>query len=115
LQTNLTLPGCIEKEIELEKKEKTMDQKMIVKQMIDFHKSTFINSFNAMVMLQDQTEKILNTFFSQASWVPEDLKKVVVDWTSTYKKGRDEFKKAVDENFKKVDEFFGAQEKTKGK
>jgi gas vesicle protein len=92
-----------------------MDQKMIVKQMIDFHKSTFTNSFNAMVMLQDQTEKILNTFFSQASWVPEDLKKVVVDWTSTYKKGRDEFKKAVDENFKKVDEFFGAQEKAKGK
>jgi hypothetical protein len=95
--------------------EETMDQKMVVKQMIDFHKSTFTNSFNAMVMLQDQTEKIITTFFSQASFVPEDLKKLVGDWTSTYKKGRDEFKNAVDENFKRVDEFFGAQEKAKGK
>jgi hypothetical protein len=68
-----------------------------------------------MVMLQDQTEKILNTFFSQASWVPEDFKKVLGDWMSTYKKGRDEFKKAIDENFKRVDDSFGPQEKPKGK
>lgn len=92
-----------------------MDQKVIVKQMLDFHRSTFTNSFNAMVMLQDQTEKILDTFFSQAGWVPEDLKKTLSDWTSSYKKGRDEFKKSVDENFKRVDDFFGSPEKAKGK
>jgi hypothetical protein len=88
------------------KKEKAMDQKQIVKQLLDFHKSTFRNSFNAMVMVQDQTEKIINTFFSQAAWMPEDFKKVINDWISTYKKGRDEFKRAVDENFDRVDGFF---------
>jgi hypothetical protein len=89
-----------------------MDQKQIVKQMLDFHKSTFRNSFNAMIMLQDQSEKIINTFFSQAGWLPDDFKKVMVDWTSTYKKGRDEFKKAVDENFDRVEDFFSAQGKS---
>ena len=54
-----------------------MDEKIIVKQMIDFHKSTFQNSYNAMVMLQDQTEKMLSTFLSQANWVPQDFKKVM--------------------------------------
>jgi hypothetical protein len=93
------------------KKEETMDQKQIVKQMLDFHKSSFRNSFNAMVMLQDQSEKVINSFFSQAGWVPDDLKKAMNDWVSTYKKGRDEFKKAVDENFDRVEGFFSNQDK----
>jgi hypothetical protein len=92
-----------------------MDEKIIVKQMIDFHKSTFQNSYNAMVMLQDQTEKMLSTFLSQANWVPQDFKKVLGEWTTTYKKGRDEFKKSVDENFKRVDDYFSAPDKQQTK
>ncbi|HPI92658.1 MAG TPA: hypothetical protein PLT09_12960 [Deltaproteobacteria bacterium] len=92
-----------------------MDQKVIVKQMIDFHKSTFTNSFNAMVMLQDQTEKMLNTFFSQAGWVPQDVKKVVGDWVATYKRGREEFKSSMDENFKRVEDYFTLADKSQTK
>ena len=92
-----------------------MDQKVIVKQMIDFHKSTFHNSYNAMVMLQDQTEKMLNTFFSQANWVPQDLKNVVGEWVVSYKKGRDEFKKSVDENFRRVEDYFTLPDKSQAK
>jgi gas vesicle protein len=92
-----------------------MDEKIIVKQMIDFHKSTFQNSYNAIVMLQDQTEKMLSTFLSQANWVPQDFKKVMGEWTTTYKKGRDEFKKSVDENFKRVDDYFSAPDKPQPK
>ncbi|HVN72400.1 MAG TPA: hypothetical protein VMU10_10310 [Desulfomonilia bacterium] len=92
-----------------------MDQKIVVKQLIDFHKSTFHNSFNAMSMLQDQTEKMLNTFLSQANWVPEDVKKVMGDWVTTYKKGRDEFKKSVDENFKRVEDYFSLADKPQTK
>lgn len=83
-----------------------MDQKQIVRQILEFHKSTFRNSFNAMVMLQDQTEKIMQNFFTQAAWIPDDLKKSVSDWISSYKKGRDDFKKTVDENFSRIDDFF---------
>ncbi|HDP25391.1 MAG TPA: hypothetical protein ENN34_08095 [Deltaproteobacteria bacterium] len=92
-----------------------MDQKQIVKQMIDFHKTTFVNSFNAMVMLQDQTEKMLSTFMGQATWIPEEGKNVLNQWMTTYKKARDDYRKAVDENFKRVDEFFSTAEKAKTK
>ncbi|MGC9324761.1 MAG: hypothetical protein ACP5G0_08465 [Desulfomonilia bacterium] len=92
-----------------------MDQKQMVKQMMDFHKTTFNNSFNAMVMLQDQAEKMVGTFMDQATWIPEDGKKVLNQWVSTYKKAREDFKKAVDENFKRVDDFFSSPEKTKTK
>ncbi len=83
-----------------------MDQKQILKQMIDFNKATFDNSFNAVIMLQEQTERMSNQLLDQASWLPEDGKKAIADWVNAYKTGRDDFKKNVDDSFKKVTEFF---------
>lgn len=83
-----------------------MDQKQILKQMIDFNKATFDNSFNAMVMLQEQAERAANTLLDQANWLPEDGKKAINEWVKAYKKGREDFKKLVDENFQKVEAFF---------
>jgi hypothetical protein len=90
-----------------------MDQKQAVRQMIDFQKSSFDNSFNAMVMIQEQAEKMAETFLDQAKWLPDDGKSVLNQWISAYKKGRAEFKKSVDENFQKVDEYFGTSGKEK--
>ena len=83
-----------------------MDQKQLFKQMLDFQKSTFDNSFSAMVMLQEQTEKAAQTLLDQASWLPEEGRKAIDEWVAAYKKGREEFKALVDENFKKVEDFF---------
>ncbi len=90
-----------------------MDQKQFVKQMIDFHKTSFDNSFNAMVMLQEQTEKMVSAVLEQATWLPDDGKNVLNQWIGAYKKGRDDFKKTVDDNFKKVEDYFSAADKPK--
>jgi polyhydroxyalkanoate synthesis regulator phasin len=90
-----------------------MDTGKMAKQMLDFHKATFDNTFNAMVMLQDQTEKMVNAFLDQATWLPEEGKRVIDEWLSAYKKGREDFRSMVDENFKKVDDFFATTEKAK--
>jgi len=84
-----------------------MDQGKIAKQMIDFHKATFDNTFNAMSILQEQTERMVGMFLDQSPWVPEEGRKAINDWVNTYKKGRADFKKTVDDSFKKVDDFFG--------
>ena len=89
-----------------------METGKIAKQMIDFQKTTFDNSFNAMVAFQDQTEKMMNVFMEQAVWMPEDGKKAVNEWGAVYKKGRDDFKKTVDENFSKFEGFFTGLAKT---
>lgn len=91
-----------------------MDQKMLLKQMIDFNKAAFDNSFSAMVTLQEQTERMANTLLDQATWLPKEGKKAIQDWVNAYKKGRDDYKKTVDENFKKVEDFFvGSKSKSK--
>jgi gas vesicle protein len=83
-----------------------MDQKQILKQMVEFNKATFDNSFNAMVMLQEQTERMSNTLIEQATWLPEEGKKAITEWVSAYKKGRETFKTSVEDSFKKVLNYF---------
>ena len=89
-----------------------METGKIAKQMIDFQKATFNNSFSTMVAFQEQTEKMVNVFLEQAVWLPEDGKKAVNEWGAAYKKGCDDFKKTVDENFSKVEGFFAGQTKS---
>ena len=91
-----------------------MDQKQLLKQMIDFNKAAFDNTFNAMIMLQEQTEMMANTMLDQATWLPEEGKRAIKEWVKAYKKGREDFKKTVDENFTKVEDFFpGSKSKSK--
>lgn len=90
-----------------------MEQGKIAKQMIDFHKSTFDNTFNAMSILQEQTERMVNMFLEQSPWVPEEGRKAINDWVKAYKKGRTNFKTTVDDSFEKVDDFFTGFNKDK--
>ena len=88
-----------------------MEPMVVAKQMIDLQKATFDSSFQAMVLLQEQTEKVTNTIFEQAFWMPEEGKKVLSGWVKAYKQGRDDFKKVVDQNFKNAESFFEVREK----
>jgi hypothetical protein len=87
-----------------------MENKIIVKQIIDFHKSTFDNTFNSFAILQRQAEKMVQTFLQQATWLPAEGKAAINEWVNVYNKGRIGFKEAVDNNYKKVEAYFAAGE-----
>ncbi len=90
-----------------------MEPKEIAKQMIQFNKAAFDNTFNALTVLQEQTEKMVNHVLEQSAWMPAEGKKAVYDWISAYRRGREDFKAAVDGNYRKVEEFFAGFEKGK--
>ncbi|MFZ5569616.1 MAG: hypothetical protein ACOZF0_04390 [Thermodesulfobacteriota bacterium] len=83
-----------------------MDPKQVFKQMLEFNKTSFTNAYNAMVMVQDQSETMAGSMMSQAAWLPEEGRKAVQDWVNACKKGREEYKKLVDNAFEKVEAFF---------
>jgi hypothetical protein len=89
---------------------KKMEPNIMLNQMLAFNKTAYDNSFNAMLMIQEQNAKMVDTFLEQATWMPEEGKKLIRNWVGTYKKGCEDFKKAADENYKKVDEFFAGQQ-----
>lgn len=88
-----------------------LDQQKMFKQMVDFQKTAFDNSFNAMSKFQEQAESVMETFVQQAAWLPDDGKQVLGDWVKAYKQGRDELQKLMESNYAKVEEFWQSFEK----
>ena len=91
------------------------DSKPMLKQMLDFNKAAYDNSFKAMLAISEQNEKMVNTFLTQATWIPEEGKKLIQNWIDAYNKGCQDFKKTADDNYKKVADFFETTQKSKSK
>ena len=81
-----------------------MDTTQLAKQTLSFQKTIFDNSFNAMVLVQDQTEKMVNSYIENLPWVTEENKKSLTTSVEMGKKARDDFKKAVDDSYAKFEE-----------
>lgn len=76
----------------------------MAKQTLGFQKTVFNNSFNAMVLAQEQTEKMLNSYIEKLPWVTEEGKKSLETSIEMGKKARDDFKKAVEEGYAKFED-----------
>lgn len=84
-----------------------MDPATIAKQTMGFQKKLFEDSFIAMEVVQDQTEKMIDLFLSQLC-IPEEGKKAFNESVGFCKTARDNFKQAVDDSFKKMEDMFSS-------
>lgn len=83
-----------------------MNSKVIAKQIINFNKANFDNTFDAITVLQNHSEKMVDLFLEQATIFPPEGKKVIAEWMESFRKGRKDFKVSVDDHFKTVEDFF---------
>lgn len=90
-----------------------MEQGKVAKQMIDFHKATFDNTFNTISILQEQTVSMVNLFLKQSNWLPDEGRKVINEWVKSYKTGLSGLKTSADDSFEKVEDFFATFNKDK--
>ena len=81
-----------------------MGTTQFAKQALEFQKTMLENSFNAMTMVQDQTETMINGYLDQLPWVTAEGKKSLQTSVDMAKKARGDFKKAVDDGFSKIEE-----------
>jgi hypothetical protein len=73
-----------------------------VKQIIDFQKTTFDNTYNAIVQIQDQAEKLVHDVMGQMPWIPEEGKKAFDDSIKMFKNAREDYQKMVNDGFVKM-------------
>ena len=52
------------------------DTNQMLKQMLEFNKAAFDNGFNAMLTIQEQNEKMFNTFLGQALFSNNNAKRI---------------------------------------
>lgn len=81
-----------------------METTQFAKQTLGFQKTMFENSFNAMVMAQEQTETMVNSYIEKLPWVTEESKKSMESSIDIAKQARDDFKKAVEDGFARFEE-----------
>jgi len=78
---------------------------MMIKQILNFNKKAFDDSFKAIVVVGEHSEKMLHDFWEKSTLFPDQGKNVFGDLVDTYKKGLDDFKANVDSRFKLVEDY----------
>jgi len=76
------------------------------RQMVEFQKSTFDTTFDAIAGLQDRQEEMLNDMLEKGKLVPDEGKQIIEAWVDTFKKGREDFRDAVETSYNLVDDYF---------
>ncbi len=83
-----------------------MNRNQIANQMLAFKKFAFDNTCNVVALFQEQTEKMLNFYLDQATFLPKENKKMLTGWLDATKTGRELFKKMMDDGFKITESYF---------
>ena len=83
-----------------------MDQKKMVKQMIEFNQATFNNVFDSIVLLQDQFESVTMKALDESGVMPDEGKKVIQSWAKVFKNSRKDIKTQIDNSFQQAEKLF---------
>lgn len=83
-----------------------MDNRELMKQMIDLHRASFENSFLTLTTLQNQTEKFVKALISYYPGMTDEGRKLVDQWNDAYKKAINDLKQSIDEGYIKLNELF---------
>jgi hypothetical protein len=80
-----------------------MDQKEMVKQMIEFNQTTFNNVYDSIVMIQDQFESVAMKALDQSGVVPDQGRKAIASWAKVFKNSRKDIKAQFDNGFQQAE------------
>lgn len=86
-----------------------MEQNQFLKQIIEFNRVSFTNSYDMIAMMQDQAERMTSSLLSQTTWFPEEGRNMLAEWIKACKNGQENVKKNIDDSLKKAEELFSAQ------
>ena len=85
-----------------------MEPVQMSKSFVDSCKVGFEQSYDAMLLFQQQMERMTKSFLDQSVWFPEESKKAYGEWAGYYKKAGQSLKASVDNSFKMMEGFIDA-------
>ena len=88
-----------------------MEPNQITKQALDYQRGAFSSWYGAMSIIQEQAAVAVNTMLSQASWIPDQGRQVILSWLSACKNECDRCKVYVEENFSGLEKYFVQEKK----
>lgn len=91
------------------------DPSQFALKFMELQKTAIDNTYDSIIALQNQTEKMAYSFLEQIPYIPQDSIKMLDEWSGMYKKSQGEYKKSFDENYKKLEDFFVESNKVASK
>lgn len=76
-----------------------------MKQLLEFNKTSFNNTYNTMLMMQEQAERMSSTLINHPTLLTDEGKNTIRDWVKVFKDKGVEYQDIVNSNFKKLEEF----------
>ena len=83
-----------------------MEPSEIAKQSLHLSKVTLDNTFNAMLLLQEHVQRMIDIYLHQMLVFPEEGKRVADTWMKAFSTNREELKKVVERNHEVFASFF---------
>lgn len=75
------------------------------RQVVEFQKAAFDNTFNALTALQDQQQDLVLRLVEESPRVPGELKEMLEEWQEALKSGREQFRDSIDRSFETIESY----------
>jgi len=76
-----------------------MEPSGIAKQTLHLTKVAFDNTFNAMLLLQEQAQTMIDIYLHQMLVFPQEGKRIADTWMEACRTNREEYKQALEKNY----------------
>jgi hypothetical protein len=83
-----------------------MEAEKLAKQMIGFQKTAFNHTFDIVMAVRDQSEKITCSWCEKNGILPDQSKKVMLEWGHVIKQSLEEYKKVINDGFNTIETCF---------
>ena len=90
-----------------------MEADKTFKQMVDFQKVFFDNTFGLIKTFQNQSQVLMNLSMENNPWIHGGGKKVCDLWADTFEKSMNDYKSFMDTNLNRATEMFVSSEPLK--
>ncbi|MCX7703016.1 MAG: hypothetical protein N2234_02790 [Planctomycetota bacterium] len=80
--------------------------KKLALDFLNFARNQFMASFEAMTLVQNQTQKMLTTFISQSLSTQEEARKMLEEWMDNLKKELDKVRSLWESNLRRAQDLF---------
>ena len=85
------------------------DAKKISRQVFDFQKSVFNNTFDTMLKLQEQSSSMTASLMGENKFLPEEGRKTLEEWRLSLRNNQFEFKKTLDDSYSQFMSFLAPE------
>jgi hypothetical protein len=80
-----------------------METNQMTKKILDFQKDVISQWYDVMTSMQEQSAASLKTVLAQSSWMPDEGRRLLLNWVDACQKGCDDYKELLSDSLSGIE------------